>query len=206
VIEWGKHTALEFHGRIVFLNASTWSPRAILLNSTTPEFSSGLANSSGQLGHNLMDHTMAAERAAAFPATKIKSHSAAARMVFTYPLPQCKKQASQFSTWIWLSRRRLAPSWERGSELAGFGAEFKHQLSRPGPWMFDFYGLVNVYRDPENFAELDKEVKDEWGIPSLRIHCAWSDNERALLKDMSITAAEMLSAAGAKRNLALRRR
>ena len=39
---------------------------------------------------------------------------------------------------------------------------------------------------------------DAWGIPVLRISCAWSENERALLKDMSITAAEMLSAAGAR--------
>jgi len=34
-------------------------------------------------------------------------------------------------------------------------------------------------------------------VPVLRIHAQWRDNERALLKDMSITAAEMLSAAGA---------
>jgi len=36
------------------------------------------------------------------------------------------------------------------------------------------------------------------GNPALRIHCIWSDNERKLLKDMSVTAAEMLEAAGAK--------
>jgi choline dehydrogenase-like flavoprotein len=64
--------------------------------------------------------------------------------------------------------------------------------------MFDFYGFGECLPNPENYIELDKEVKDEWGIPVLRIHCMWRDNERALLKDMSITAAEMLSAAGAK--------
>ena len=88
--------------------------------------------------------------------------------------------------------------WERGGDLAGFGAEFKHMLSRPGPWMHDFYGFGECLPNPDNFVELDKEVKDEWGIPALKISCAWSDNERALIKDMSITAAEMLAAAGAK--------
>ena len=39
---------------------------------------------------------------------------------------------------------------------------------------------------------------DAWGVPTLRIHCQWSDNERKLLHDMSVSAAEMLEAAGAK--------
>ena len=46
--------------------------------------------------------------------------------------------------------------------------------------------------------ELDPETKDAWGIPALRIHCEWSDNERKLLKDMAVAATEMLEAAGAK--------
>ena len=45
-----KH-ALEFRGRIVFLCASALESARILLNS-------GIANSSGQLGRNLMDHIM----------------------------------------------------------------------------------------------------------------------------------------------------
>ena len=40
--------------------------------------------------------------------------------------------------------------------------------------------------------------KDAWGIPALRITCAWRENERALLQDMCVAAAEMLTAAGAK--------
>jgi glucoside 3-dehydrogenase (cytochrome c) catalytic subunit len=39
---------------------------------------------------------------------------------------------------------------------------------------------------------------DTFGIPILRVHMTWSDNERAMMKDMAATAAEMLEAAGAK--------
>ena len=46
--------------------------------------------------------------------------------------------------------------------------------------------------------ELDPATVDAWGIPALRIHCEWSDNERKLLSDMSVTAAEMLEAVGAR--------
>jgi choline dehydrogenase-like flavoprotein len=35
------------------------------------------------------------------------------------------------------------------------------------------------------------------GIPALKIHCAYGENEVALRKDMAITASEMLAAAGA---------
>ncbi len=89
-------------------------------------------------------------------------------------------------------------SWQRGMEMHGIGADFKHSLSRPGPWTFTFAGFGECLPNHDNFIELDKEKVDAWGIPALKITCQWRENERALLKDMSITAAEMLSAAGAK--------
>src|SRR5229473_6961497 len=58
VIDGQTHKALEFQGRIIFLCASALESTRILLNSATPEFSTGLANSSGELGRNLMDHIM----------------------------------------------------------------------------------------------------------------------------------------------------
>jgi choline dehydrogenase-like flavoprotein len=41
-------------------------------------------------------------------------------------------------------------------------------------------------------------VKDKWGIPAARIEVRWTDNERAMEKDMAKTMAEMLDAAGVK--------
>src|SRR5207244_10538877 len=58
VIDGQTRQALEFRGRIIFLCASPLESTRILLNSATPEFPNGLANSSGELGRNLMDHTM----------------------------------------------------------------------------------------------------------------------------------------------------
>ena len=58
VIDAQTKEALEFHSKIVFLCASTLESARILMNSATTEFPTGLANSSGELGHNLMDHIM----------------------------------------------------------------------------------------------------------------------------------------------------
>jgi choline dehydrogenase-like flavoprotein len=46
-------------------------------------------------------------------------------------------------------------------------------------------------------VELDPEVVDAYGIPVLRIHMTWGENEKAMIPDMAESAAEMLDAAGA---------
>src|SRR2546422_9400946 len=54
VIDAQTREALEFHARVVFLCASALESTRILLNSATPRFPTGLANSSGELGKNVM--------------------------------------------------------------------------------------------------------------------------------------------------------
>ena len=56
VIDAQTKKTTEYFAKVIFLCASTLSSTAILLNSKTPRFSDGLANSSGVLGHYLMDH------------------------------------------------------------------------------------------------------------------------------------------------------
>ena len=81
---------------------------------------------------------------------------------------------------------------------AGFGAEFKKAMSRPGAWEFGLYGYGECLPNHSNFVELDQEKVDAWGIPTLKIHCAWGENELAIKKDMQVAGAEMLEAAGAR--------
>jgi choline dehydrogenase-like flavoprotein len=88
--------------------------------------------------------------------------------------------------------------WERGIAQTGFGPEFKKSLSRPGRWRFTFNGFGECLPNHDNYAELDKQKVDAWGIPVLKIHCAFGENEYAIRKDMSIAAAEMLAATGAR--------
>src|SRR5258707_15044689 len=51
----------------------------------------------------------------------------------------------------------------------------------------------------ENYAELDPDgVVDAWGIPVLKIHIQYSDNEREMARDAAATSEEILRAAGAE--------
>ena len=62
----------------------------------------------------------------------------------------------------------------------------------------DFYGFGECLPSENNYVAIDPVAKDKWGIPALRVHMTWAENERALLEDAAVTAAEMLDASGAK--------
>ena len=47
-----------------------------------------------------------------------------------------------------------------------------------------------------SFCELDPEVKDKWGIPVLRFHWQWGENETKMAADMQQTFRSIIEAAG----------
>lgn len=199
VIDGQSKQALEFRGRIVFLCASALESARILLHSTTPEFPNGLANSSGELGHNVMDHVMGGGANGRIPGNDDRIELGnRPNGIYVPRFRNVKQKHPLLLRGYGFQGGGSREGWERGMELRGFGADFKRTLREPGAWMFSFYGFGECLPNHENFIELDKEKVDAWGIPALRINCVWRENERALLKDMSIAAAEMLSAAGAK--------
>jgi choline dehydrogenase-like flavoprotein len=185
-----KH-ALEFKGRIVFLNASTLESARILLNS-------GFGNSSGQLGKNVMDHIMGggANGRIDAPADKVDFGNRP-NGIYVPRFRNVTTKSKDFVRGYGFQGGGGRDGWGRGSEMMGFGADFKRDLKKPGPWGFGFYGFGEMLPRPENYCEIDKTKVDAWGIPALRISCAYGENEQKLLNDMAVTAAEMLAAAGA---------
>jgi choline dehydrogenase-like flavoprotein len=189
---------LEFRARVIFLCASALESARILLNSRSRSFPVGLANSSGELGRNLMDHLMGGGATGTIPG--MEHQETFGRRPNGIYLPRFRNVRTQdagFLRGYGFQGGAGRADWHRGSKEPGFGAAFKHRLRTPGPWRFTFYGFGECLPRRENYVELDPQIKDKWGIPVLRIHAEWSDNEKKMLEDMSVTAAEMLEAAGA---------
>jgi choline dehydrogenase-like flavoprotein len=188
-----KH-ALEFQAKIIFLCASTIESARILLNSE-----GNLANSSGQVGKNLMDHIMGGGANGRIDAPMDRD-SIGNRPNGIY-VPRFrnvgKNTTTRFVRGYGFQGGGGRSDWGRGTEQAGFGAEFKKSLRKPGPWGFSFYGFGEMLPSESNFVEIDKTKVDAWGIPVAKIHCVYDDNAKALVHDMSITGAEMLAEAGA---------
>jgi choline dehydrogenase-like flavoprotein len=199
VIDAQTREAIEFHGRIMFLCASTLESARILLNSSTPELPNGLANSSGELGRNLMDHIFKGGASGMIPGYEDRVQLGnRPNGIYVPRFRNVKEKHPAFLRGFGFQGSGRRDGWERGSDLPGFGAEFKHMLAKPGPWRFTFTGFGECLPNPNNYLEIDKGKVDAWGIPTLKINCQWRENELAIYKDMGVTAAEMLEAAGAK--------
>jgi choline dehydrogenase-like flavoprotein len=198
VIDAKSRAAIEFRGKVIFLCASAIESVRILFNSSTIEFPNGLGNSSGELGHNLMDHIMGAGAVGTIPGNEDRIVlGRRPNGTYTPRFRNVKTKFPEFVRGYGFQGGADRDGWDRGASQTGFGADFKKSLRRPGPWRFSFYGFGECLPNHANYVELDKEKVDAWGIPTLKIHCAWSANENALRKDMQITASEMLAAAGA---------
>jgi choline dehydrogenase-like flavoprotein len=199
VIDGQTRETLEFHAKVVFLCASTIESARLLLNSATPEFPNGLANSSGELGHNLMDHVMGAGAYGTIPGNEDRTTVGnRPNGIYVPRFRNVKQKHPDFVRGYGFQGGGSREGWGRGTREVGVGAEFKHSLRSPGPWGMSFGGFGECLPNHENYMELDKDKKDAWGIPVPRINVQWRDNELAVLKDMQVTASEMLEAAGAK--------
>ena len=158
---------LEFSGRVVFLAASTLESTRILLNSKSQEFPDGLANSSGVLGHYLMDHTMGHGAAGDVPGFEDPSHQN--RRLNGIYLPRFRNVSDAHPGFL----RGFAyqgggsrSGWSRGMTQPGIGGAFKDGLASPGPWRMTLYGFGECLPHEDNRVELDPEVTDAWGSPS----------------------------------------
>jgi len=199
VIDTQTRATLEFNAPLIFLCASTLESARILLNSATPEFPSGLANSSGEVGHNLMDHIKGGGARGIFGGyEKMRTIGNRPNIAYMPRFRNVKEKQRDFLRGYGLQTYSFQEGWGRGAMEVGFGADFKRRMSDPGPWHFTFEGYGECLPSHDNFVEIDKNCADAWGIPSLKIHCTFRENELALRKDMSVVAAEMLSAAGAQ--------
>jgi choline dehydrogenase-like flavoprotein len=200
VIDATTMESIEFQGRILFLCASALESARLLLNSKSPRWRTGLGNSSDQVGRNLMDHCFGAGAGGTMPGMLDKSYTGSRpNGVYVPRFRNVKDQHPDFVRGYGFQGGAGRSGWGRGSGMKGFGADFKQGLiTDRGPWTFGIGGWGECLPRSDNFAAIDPMLKDKWGVPALKIQCTWSDNERNILKDIQVTGAEMLEAAGAK--------
>jgi len=191
----------EVFARAVILCAQSQESVRILLNSSTPAYPNGPANSSGVLGHFLTAHVRSGGGSAEFPSFGTK--------------PSIEGGGPHKPLGIYIARFRNLPGTapykkflrgfgyegESGTgfnwDAPGFGEAYKKALLEPRSTI-EITGFGEVLPRWDNFVELDPSVKDVYGIPVLKIHMSDSENERAMIQDMGDSAGEMFEAAGAK--------
>ena len=193
--------------RVVILAASSCETTRILLNSSAKD-KAGLANSSGQVGQNLMDSV----------GTGLGSHIPAME-----DLPPYNEDGAGglhvYTPW-WKSGDHKALGFPRGYhiEMGGgrqmpqvgslsilnqtapgvYGSKLKEEARRYYGASFSFSGRGEMVPNKDCYCELDPKVVDQWGIPVLRFNWKWSDHEIKQAEHMQQTFADMLNAMGGK--------
>jgi len=197
VIDAETKETTEYFSRVIFLNASTLASTQILLQSKNRDFPTGLANSSGVLGHYLMDHHGSMGAMGGYSGYKNSYyHGERPASVYIPRFVNLQKQEKDYLRGFAFENYTSRSDWTRGFHERGTGADWKDNLTKPGDWFvyFEGYGEMLPYFD--NHVSLDEHQKDQWGLPLLRISMSYKENEYKMRKDMQKAAIEMLEASG----------
>ncbi|WP_339660572.1 GMC family oxidoreductase [uncultured Polaribacter sp.] len=189
-----------FYAKIIFLNASAIATASILLNSVSKSFPNGLGNSSLQVGHNLMDHVVNEGTYGTFDGLLDKYYEGRSPGLIYIPRFQNLNEKTEnidFVRGYGIQGKGERENWE-SKQTKGFGAVLKAQLETPGKWKISLGGRGEVLPNYENKISLDPKKKDQWGLPLVKVHFEYGDNDFAMMEHMTQTSEDILVKAGFK--------
>ena len=201
VIDANSKQRTTYTAQLIFLCASTVGSTQLLLNSRSASFPNGLANSSGVLGHFLMDHMVGSGGMGFVPGFEHKTTYGWRPNGIYIPRFRNLKGQDEDAGFVrgygYQGSAFQAGGFGMASQIPGFGAEFKHALRKPGPWGMYLSGFAECLPYEHNSIELDQAKPDRFGIPQVRFRFRFGDNEEHMRADISAQVEEMLTRAGA---------
>ncbi|HEY4148270.1 MAG TPA: GMC family oxidoreductase [Chitinophagaceae bacterium] len=189
----------EFHADIVFLNASSLNSAWVLMNSATDIWPGGLGSSSGELGHNVMDHHYMLGAQGSVEGYEDKYYYGRRANGFYIPrFVNFGGDKRNYLRGFGYQGSASREGWGRDVAELNIGAEFKEALTEPGAWAIGATGFGEVLPYHENKISLDKNVKDKWGLPVLAMDAELKENELNMRKDIIKELVAMFEIAGIK--------
>ena len=189
----------DYSAKVIFLCASTLNSTWLLMRSATDLWPGGLGSSSGELGHNLMDHHF--RLGASGRLEGLDDQYYYGRRPTGFYIPRYRNIGGDKRDYLrgfGYQGSASRSGWSRAIAEAGIGGAFKDEMAQPGGWSIGGMAFGEMLPSHDNKITLDDTQKDKWGLPVLRIDCATGENERLMRRDMMNDMAELLSAAGVK--------
>lgn len=189
----------EYYAKIIFLNASTINSTWVLMNSATDIWPDGLGSSSGELGHNLMDHHLNVGASGRFEGYEDKYYFG--RRANGFYIPRFRNLNGEKRDYIrgfGYQGSASREGWSRDIAEMNIGGAFKDALTEPGAWHVGMGGFGETLPYHDNKITLDKTKKDKWGLNVVAIDAELKDNELKMRIDMEKDGKEMLEAMGCK--------
>lgn len=203
----GKEATAQ--ARTVVLAASACETARLLLNSKSAAFPDGLANSSGQVGRNLLD-TVGAAMGAQFPLLENRpryNEDGAMGLHLYIPFWLYEAQARgelDFPRGYHYeldADGRAQPSMSMGGiadYAGGYGRQLKEDMRRYYGSFMSFVCRGEMIPNEHSYCELDPGTKDRFGIPTLRFHFKWSRHELEMVRHFQQTTREIIERMGGR--------
>jgi choline dehydrogenase-like flavoprotein len=191
----------EYTARVVFICASTLNSTWLLMQSATDVWPEGLGSSSGELGHNLMDHHFRAGAEGFLVEEQLNDKYYYGNRPAGFYIPRFRNlfgEKREYLRGFGYQGSASRQGWSRAVREAGVGGAFKDRAAEPGAWQVGGLAFGEILPRHENQVTLDKVKRDKWGLPVLAIDCETGENERLMREDMMNDMAEMLEAAGVR--------
>jgi choline dehydrogenase-like flavoprotein len=203
--------------RVVVLGASACESARILLNSKSKTHPQGLANSSGIVGRYLHDST-GTDRMAIMPdlidCERYNEDGVGGLHVYTPWWLNDKKLdfARGYHIEYWggmgmpgygfgfnmnTMRKYLTDEFGNPERNGGYGAGLKRDVRRIFGSTLGMSGRGESIPQYSNYCEIDSSTVDKFGIPVLKFHYQWTDQEVRQAKHMHDTFEDILTSMGA---------
>ncbi len=185
--------------KVVILAASTLESARLLLLSKSAQHPNGIGNSSDHVGHNFCEHVMGPGMTGLVKELVGKPHTIEDGRPGGFYIPRFRNLGERQNGFIrgygfeGNSGQSMFP-WH--TDRPGFGAQYKKEVRDHAGAFINIGAFGEVLPRYESHVSIDPEVKDAWGIPSLRFQYRFSDNEKRMGEDMITSAREMFDAAG----------
>lgn len=187
----------EYYASVIFVNAGALNTNLILLNSISHRFPQGLGNDNGLLGKYVAFHNYRAYMTGV--CNDFKDVNSIGRRPTDAYMPRFRNVFKQEMDFL----RGYAAAFfaRRGpqTDTSGLGADLKaklHQKETLGPWQVGSHMMGETIPKEASEVTLDKQQKDAWGIPLLKIRMDYDENDEKMIKDYSEQLTEMFTKAG----------
>lgn len=199
VLDAENNKTYEFHAKILFLNASALNSAWVLMNSATDIWPDGLGSSSGELGHNVMDHHYMLGAQGTIEGFEDKTtYGRRANGFYITRFANLYGDKRDFLRGYGYQGSASREGWSREVAELNIGGDFKEALTEPGAWSIGATGFGEILPYHENKISLHKTMKDKWGLPVLSMDAGLKENELKMRKDIIKELVAMFEAAGVK--------
>jgi len=158
-----------------------------------------LNSTSGELGHNLMDHHF--HLGANGTIDELNDRNVYGQRPTGFYIPRYRNFFGDKRAYLrgfGYQGSASRQGWQRAVAELGVGGAFKDEMATPGPWQMGATAFGEMLPNHANRITIDETKTDKWGLPVVAIDCATGENERLMRADMMNDMAEMLEATGVK--------